>query len=260
MDNFKSDDSCMEQIKNTVFTLSETSPDMVIYQTSMMSALLSGVYEGNTTIAELLTKGDFGLGTFNQLDGELIAFDRQAYQLCADGSAKLARLDQRTPFAVMTFFAPQHKYILGREMSRSELHRLIDRVMVSANLSCALRFCGDFSFVHTRTVSPQQRPYRSMPEIVESQRLSHFEHCTGELVGFRTPRCLQGINVAGYHEHFITDDRMGGGHILDFALSQGTLTFGTVKKILVDIPEDSDFLNANLTPANLDAAIHAVEN
>jgi acetolactate decarboxylase len=260
MDNCITDDSCVEQFKNTVLTLSEASPDMVIYQTSTMSALLSGVYEGKTTIAELLSKGNFGLGTFNQLDGELIAIDSQVYQLRADGSANRARLHQKTPFAVMTFFTPQHTHILGREMSRDDIHRLIDRVIPSDNQYCALRICGDFTFAQTRTVSAQQRPYRSMPEIVESQRVSYFEQCSGELVGFRTPRYMQGINVAGYHEHFITDDRMGGGHILDYVLSQGTLTLGAVNKIVVDIPESSDFLSANLTPDNLDTAIRIVEN
>lgn len=43
--------------------------ESVLYQTSLMSALLSGVYEGSTTIADLLKHGDFGLGTFNELDG-----------------------------------------------------------------------------------------------------------------------------------------------------------------------------------------------
>ena len=51
------------------------------YQSSLMSALLAGVYEGETTMADLLRHGDFGLGTFNRLAGELIAFERQIHQL-----------------------------------------------------------------------------------------------------------------------------------------------------------------------------------
>ncbi|MDU7769054.1 MAG: acetolactate decarboxylase, partial [Serratia marcescens] len=77
-----------------------------IYQISLMSALIDGVYEGETTIAELLKHGDFGLGTFNHLDGELIAFDQEIHQLRADGSARPAGLQQQTPFAVVTFFQP----------------------------------------------------------------------------------------------------------------------------------------------------------
>ena len=64
--------TCQQSLCETVRGFSAQQPDNVLYQTSLMSALLSGVYEGNTTIADLLTHGDFGLGTFNELDGELI--------------------------------------------------------------------------------------------------------------------------------------------------------------------------------------------
>ncbi len=87
--------TCQQSLCETVRGFSAQQPDNVLYQTSLMSALLSGVYEGNTTIADLLTHGDFGLGTFNELDGELIAFSSEVYQLRADGSARKARGEQR---------------------------------------------------------------------------------------------------------------------------------------------------------------------
>ncbi len=79
---------CEASLCETLRGFSAQHPDSVIYQTSLMSALLSGVYEGETTIADLLAHGDFGLGTFNELDGEMIAFSSQVYQLRADGSAR----------------------------------------------------------------------------------------------------------------------------------------------------------------------------
>ena len=100
---------CEESLCETLRGFSAQHPDSVIYQTSLMSALLSGVYEGETTIASLLTRGDFGLGTFNELDGEMIAFSSQVYQLRADGSARAAKPEQKTPFAVMTWFQPQYR-------------------------------------------------------------------------------------------------------------------------------------------------------
>ncbi len=77
---------CEASLCETLRGFSAQHPDSVIYQTSLMSALLSGVYEGETTIADLLAHGDFGLGTFNELDGEMIAFSSQVYQLRADGA------------------------------------------------------------------------------------------------------------------------------------------------------------------------------
>src|ERR1700722_19599243 len=71
-----------------------------VYQTSTMGALLDGVYDGDVTIRELLQHGDFGLGTFNGLDGEMLVLDGVCYQLRGDGSAQVADADQRTPFAL----------------------------------------------------------------------------------------------------------------------------------------------------------------
>lgn len=110
MYDFVSGCSCEEQLRKTADQLASQSAEKVIYQTSLMSALLHGVYDGTTTVARLLEKGDFGLGTFNQLDGELVAFDRQVWQLRADGSARPAHPDQQSPFAVMTFFTPEHQH------------------------------------------------------------------------------------------------------------------------------------------------------
>ena len=99
-----------------------------------------------------------------------------------------------------------------------------------------------------------------MMEAVEQQPTFHFDQRDGVLIGFRTPQYMQGINVAGYHEHFITDDRQGGGHVLNYSLESGVLTFGAISKLVVDLPEDPDFLQANLNPDDLDSAIRAVES
>ncbi|MSE15701.1 alpha-acetolactate decarboxylase, partial [Pantoea agglomerans] len=52
MSNCVTDCSCEDQLKHTVLTLSQDAPESVIYQTSLMSALLSGVYDGNVRIAD----------------------------------------------------------------------------------------------------------------------------------------------------------------------------------------------------------------
>ncbi len=252
--------ACTEQLVSTVRELQKERPESVIYQTSLMSALLSGVYDGTTTVADLLEKGDFGLGTFNQLDGELIAFNREVYQLRSDGSARAARADQRTPFAVMTFFRPQYRHQFAGPASREEIHQVIDQQVSSDNQFCALRIDGLFTHAHTRTVPCQQRPYKPMQEAIEQQPVFRFDQRSGVIIGFRTPQYMQGINVAGYHEHFITDDRQGGGHLLNYQLEHGTLTFGEISKLVIDLPGNKEFLAANLNPDDLDSAIRSVES
>jgi acetolactate decarboxylase len=251
---------CTEHLLSTARAFSAVHPQSVIYQSSLMSALLSGIYEGETTIAQLLEKGDFGLGTFNALDGELIAFDSQAWQLTESGQARPAHPDQKTPFAVMTFFHPHYERCFESPLSREAVHHEIDTVITSDNQFCALRIDGLFNSVDTRTVPHQNPPWRPMTEIFDSQPTFHFDQREGVLVGFRTPQFLQGIGVAGYHEHFITDDRQGGGHLLDYRLQRGVLRFGAISKLVIDMPQGSDFLTANLMPDNIDSAIRYVES
>lgn len=254
-----SDCSCHKQLQE-ITKLTNESPEMVIYQTSLMSALLNGVYEGTTTIADLLKKGDFGVGTFNDLDGQLIVFEGNAYQLLSDGSASPAGSEKQTPFAVMTFFTPEYQYCFNDIATRADIHKVIDTQIPSDNQFCALRISGRFRTVTTRTVPRQLRPYRPMLEVTKTQPTFAFHEAQGELIGYRMPQYIQGINVAGYHEHFITEDRQGGGHILDYVLEEGIMTFGVVSKLLVDVPRHADFLRADLNPHDLDTAIRTVES
>ena len=51
---------------------SATTSNDTMFQTSTINALMQGVYDGNTTFKELRNYGDFGLGTVQALDGEMI--------------------------------------------------------------------------------------------------------------------------------------------------------------------------------------------
>ncbi|WJY14414.1 acetolactate decarboxylase [Pectobacteriaceae bacterium CE90] len=260
MKDFNWADPCVDELTSFVSHQHSLHPESVVYQTSLMSGLINGVYEGSKTMEELLQQGDFGLGTFNHLDGELVAFNSHIFQLRSDGSARAATPYQKTPFAVMTFFRPTEKMHFDQKISRDDLHRRIDDFIDTDNLFCALRIDGCFSHVVTRTVPRQERPYKPMLEAIAQQPMFNFERCRGSVIGFRSPAYVQGINVAGYHEHFITDDRQGGGHILDYQLEEGVLTFGTITKLVLDLPQNKDFLRANLSPEDLDSAIHSVES
>mgnify|MGYP002713031785 CR=1 FL=1 len=78
-----------------------------VFQNSLMSALLDGIYDGEMTIGQILSKGNFGLGTFDGLDGEMIILDGTCYQLRSDGTATIADLEQKSPFAQVTNFVPK---------------------------------------------------------------------------------------------------------------------------------------------------------
>ncbi len=225
-----------------------------------MSSLIAGVYDSEVTIADLLTHGDFGLGTFEQLDGELVAFDNTVFQLRSDGSARKALHSQKSPFAVMTFFNCDIEHHFSHGVSQKEIHNIINQYVPSDNLFCAIRIEGEFELVKTRTVPRQTPPYRPMLDAIENQPTFTFHNEVGIIAGFRSPQFTQGINVAGFHEHYINQQRQGGGHVLDYYLKNGTLQIGVISRLTIDLPNQSTFLQANLMPDDLHQAIEQAEN
>ena len=186
------------------------------FQASLMTALLDGIYDGEMSIGELLGKGNFGIGTFDGLDGEMVIVDGVCWQLRGDGSATKASMSQRTPYAVVTNFVPHIVRDAPDDCVRADITPYIDSVVPSANYMYALRITGEFEWVKTRTVVKQSRPYPKMIEATEADESIDFENVRGVIAGFRTPVYEKGISVPGCHVHFIDDARTGGGHVLDF--------------------------------------------
>ncbi|MFD7900172.1 acetolactate decarboxylase [Streptomyces sp. NPDC059743] len=234
-------------------------PAHEIYQSSTMGALLDGVYEGDVTIAELLTHGDFGLGTFNRLDGEMVVLDGICYHLWSDGSAAPAEPMDRTPFAVVTRFEPQGNIRVTKPMGRAEVIALIDKVIPSANLVHAVRITGTFGSVRTRTVMKQTPPYPSLVQATEGQAETTFTDTAGTLAGFRSPDYEQGISVAGYHLHFLDAHRGSGGHALDFRLDDGDIDISTASEFHLSLPRSGKFLNADLSTDRMAEQIRRTE-
>src|SRR6266496_3491998 len=65
--------------------LSPASNPNALFQVSTLDALLQGVYNGTLTVGQLKRHGDFGLGTFEGLDGELIAVNGHVYHMRSTG-------------------------------------------------------------------------------------------------------------------------------------------------------------------------------
>lgn len=217
-----------------------------IYQVSTINAILDGVYDGDVTYAELSRHGDFGLGTFNHLDGEMVAVDGRFFHLRSDGSATPVAPEERTPFAAVTFFEADTTHRLEGAMERAEVEAVVDRLAPSGNLFYALRIDGRFTRVVTRTVPIQAPPYPPLTEVTANEPITTFTDVAGTLVGFRTPDYAQGIGIAGYHLHFLTAAHDGGGHVLDFTLGEGALQIGTEAELHLCLPQTREFLAADL--------------
>ncbi len=217
-----------------------------LYQTSIIDALLQGVYEGSTTIGDLHQHGNFGIGTINGLDGELIGLEGHFYQVRSDGSVHTLDDDVAVPFATVIEFEPQEHVDLPGAKDFVAFSRALDGKLSSLNTVVAVRIHGQFPWLKVRSVPRQTPPYRPLAQVVEGQSVFEFVNMPGTLVGFRTPDFMRGLNVPGYHLHFLSDDGEHGGHVLDMRLEPVIVDLDYAESVEVDLPKDRAFRGAGL--------------
>lgn len=206
----------------------QTPPDNGITQIATIDSLLVGVYDGHVSLHQLRTYGDFGIGTFEGLDGEMLLLDGRFYQVRSDGKVYRPALSVKTPFACVTSFVPDCRDALQGPLDLDGLEAKIDKLVPQPNQFCAFIVRGDFTHVKTRSVPAQKKPYPPLAEVTKTQPVFEIPKVRGTLIGFRSPALVKGVNVPGYHLHFLADDLSSGGHVLAFELAQGTLEADTL--------------------------------
>jgi len=218
-----------------------------VFQLSVIRATVEGLYDGVMTFAELKDHGDFGIGTSEGLDGELVVLDGKFYQLKADGSALEAEDQIKTPLATVTFFDPDCSFVIQEQANFSRLQEIIDRQLTTKNIFYAVRVDGDFDYIKTRSVPAQEKPYPPLVEAVKGQTTMDFFSLNGTIVGFRYPEFAEGLGFPGYHLHFINEERSGGGHLLDCMVKNATITIDEIWGLEMMLPQDQEFYRADLS-------------
>jgi acetolactate decarboxylase len=184
------------------------------FQTSTLAALLHGAYLGDVTVAQLAARGDHGLGTFDFLDGELVLADGVAYRAADDGSVTVAEPQRRCPFAVVTLFGDVAGRRLDVALEFEELLAELDRDVPASAVCSAVRLDGRFASVRLRSVPAQSEPFRPLDVVLAQQRVFDLDEVDGTVVGFRFQPAAAGLDVPGFHLHFLSADRTSGGHVL----------------------------------------------
>lgn len=234
-------------------------PPRILTQVSVIDALAAGAYEGQLSCGALLRHGDFGLGTFDRLDGEMAVLDGTVYQVRVDGSVREAPASETTPFAMVTAFSPILAVAVEPGSGPSELEALLDRTFPDANLFCAVRVRGHFASVKTRSVPPQGKPYPPLAEAAKSQAVFEREGVSGTLLGFRSPRYAGGVTAPGYHLHFLSDDRLFGGHALDYTIDSGVAEIDPCTRFLLLLPAPGGAFGTMDMGGDRSAELEAVE-
>lgn len=221
-----------------------TSPTThTVTQVSTLNALLAGRFDGLLACSELPLHGDIGIGTFDQMDGELIMLDGTVFQGMPGGKVHRPDPDNRVPFATVCRFEPEQSWTLDQPVDYDALDKAIDARATNPNVFCAIRVEGRFSFMKTHALQKQSKPYPPTAEVVKGCVRTELRNVSGTIVGFRGVPWVRGINDTGYHLHFLTDDRTQGGHVLEFTMDSGTCAISTCNNHVILLPEKGAVLD-----------------
>jgi acetolactate decarboxylase len=244
-----------------VIILSEKKPmgRDVLYQVSVLDGLVRGDYGGKLTLRQIRSQGDFGLGTFDNLDGEAVLLDGVFYQIGTDLIARRPCGNLKSPFAMVTFFDNDLEFPIAQKADYRLLQDIIDSRLATKNIPYAIKVEGKFSFVKVRSVPAQLKPYLALTEVVKAQKVAEFYDIEGVLVGFRLPDYMQGVNMPGYHMHFLSLDKAKGCHVLDVGIISGKVKIDDTDSFMMVLPGSADFFNMKFS-SKTDESVLQVES
>jgi acetolactate decarboxylase len=219
--------------------LGPAAADGALYQVSTLQDLSAGGMEGIAPFSDLAAHGDFGIGTLEGLNGEMIALDGVFYQATSEGLLHKVPPTARTPFAQVLFF--KGAVDLGRvgNMSLEDLSAFLASRFPLGSRLVAVRVDGDFDRVKYRSVPLQKPPYPTLAEALKSQRIFDRKNLSGTLVGFISPASAGELSARGTHLHFVEADRVSGGHVLEVSVRGARVKVVPIRSWTILFPERS---------------------
>ena len=234
-------------------------PIHTLFQVSTSGALVAGIYSGAVSSGLILQHGDFGLGTFEDLDGEMVVLDGRVYRVQGNGTVSEAPADATAPFAVVTTFSPEVDLEIAPADTLKVLNARCDAYRPSNNIFYAFRLDGRFHDVRTRAVSPPKGSHDRLVDVAQVQAEFGFSEIEGTLVGLWSPGFSSAFSIPGYHFHFLSDDRLHGGHLLECSTGTLRLRREELTNFHLALPENELFLKADLSKNASDELAYAEE-
>jgi acetolactate decarboxylase len=195
-------------------TSSQGGAGQWVEQIGTYDSLVSPDYDGLTPISAASSGATLGLGTFDQLDGEMVLVGGVIYRVGTDGIPVTVPSSRTTPFFEGIRFTPEVSGPVAPGTTCANLLAAVNALASSDSGIVAVRVRGTFTDLVTRSVPAQRPPYAPLAQIVAGQTVFQLGQRTAVLVGFRTAPDLAGTGAPGLHLHGLTADRSAGGHVL----------------------------------------------
>ena len=220
----------------------------IVTQFGLGSAFLLGLYDGTFTFKELAEQGDFGHGTFNAVEGEMIALDGRFYRVDFEGKVSLVSPDMQTPMATVTWFRADQIITLKTIKSYLSFQEKLTAQFSSRNIIYAIRVDGVFEQMRVRSEQAQSRPYQSLDmSLPRTQRQFLLDNTKGSLVGYFVPDIFREVVLPGFHFHYINDNRDAGGHVFDFTFNEAKVSLQSCRELKIRLSDMIEFDQMDLS-------------
>ena len=216
-----------------------------LFQVSTLNDLMLGDYNGTCSVKELLKHGDTGIGTYDGLDGEAIILNGKAYDGRANGVVSEMSDNDSLPFTTVAFFDESVKEEKVTFESIEDFKEKLATELPSTNFFYMIKMHGKFN-VRVRSCFKQEKPYEPLFKVAKDQREFEYHDIEGYVVGVYCPNYVEGMNLPGWHIHFISEDLTKGGHILKLSGEKVSYKLNKLTGWDLVLPETKEFSTFNL--------------
>lgn len=216
-----------------------------VFQYSTLNALMNGLYDGEITVGEIKAKGNVGLGTFEGVDGEMIILDGIVYKMQYDGSIIKAADNEMSPFVNVVDFISEIEFTISDIDTISSLKNSLSAKIALNNIFVFV-IKGEFKDVKARSIPKQNKPYKKLIEVSKKQRVFDLYDGPGAIVGFYFPQHISGLNMKGFHFHFISDNKIFGGHLLNCKIQSAKVEMAQYSEYNIQFPKSNEYSIMNL--------------
>jgi acetolactate decarboxylase len=242
----------MNSVERNTETKSEKvcRADHTLYQVALFQSVAQGEYYGAISVGEFKQHGDFGMGIFESVNGELIMLDGIVYQALFDGTVAVPSDDYMIPYGNAAFFEADIDGGSISAASVSELEQLLNKKIIEKHGRNQFYFAkihGDFPYVAVRSELKQEKPFKMLNIALKTdQRKYEYANIMGTIVGLFCPAYMNSMNAPGWHFHFISDDKTKGGHMTEAALKDCQLQVHKMSRFIAEMPDSETFNSKNL--------------
>jgi acetolactate decarboxylase len=206
-----------------------------VYQTVPLAHLESGNYKSTISVQQFKSIGNFGLGIFENFDGEAILFNGNVFQAKGNGQVVVPPESAKLLLGSCMLFDVEKRFMMRNVASYTEFKKALTTHYATNQCIRALQIEGTFNSITVSCNQKQVSPCKPFSQATRLAKEHTWKEVKGTLIGFwLTPSVPDAVMPSGFHLVFISEDRTKGGKVLDFESDKLILYFKQVLRMTIN--------------------------